>query len=444
LLDRWIPLLRDEDEGHISHDNKPWTYGNNVELLESSESADVIIMRKIRGYVTEEWDALYEADACASLVEVMLLSGKFSALVIDDLLKTVIFPKLKSVVESWIATTNNLSNDRDSLSVTSSIIKSNPASRADLYLHPWLPFLSHELSSLFSCVRKRLLTLVGDEDVEGEEDDDYDDKLLVKIVQSWIVLFDHKSLEQFSTQVSMKLSVIMQTSLKINPANQSLDVISNVLLWSSALLPSIHLKCLFRGEFFPLWYEVLFDWLKNSDASANRDILKWYKGWKSYLCKNEDVALLIQGDFGFALEMMMVCRDRQANHSDLPAKASFRSSYMTLLKTESLQASSSTSSGHNSSSSSQSQPQMNQPRSQFQSSSSSSSASNPSSFKEVVAAVAESRGMEFCIKIGRQHSGRQLYSLGRHTIYFDSDVVHVDRNGMFVPVDLEELCPPTS
>ena len=75
-----------------------------------------------------------------------------------------------------------------------------------------------------------------------------------------------------------KLGALLRDEFQINPRNQQLDPLKNVLAWSGILRQSITGQLLETG-FFPKWLDVLHIWLIQPTANFD-EIGRWYKFWK--------------------------------------------------------------------------------------------------------------------------------------------------------------------
>ena len=137
LLLEWRPLLLDEDEPTGS----PALDLQSTALFDAL--AEQLVVRKIQTCLTNEWD-VQNARPCIALVEglkgiedgVQRRRALISQQALDNLLNTIIFPKLKRAVEEWRP-----------------IARQN---RAGEWLRPWLPHLKSELASLMPSVRRKL------------------------------------------------------------------------------------------------------------------------------------------------------------------------------------------------------------------------------------------------------------------------------------------------
>lgn len=77
---------------------------------------------------------------------------------------------------------------------------------------------------------------------------------------------------------------------------------------------------------------------------------------------------------------------------------------------------------------------------QFCYSDTSTSRSGEVTFKDVVGAYAESSGVAFVPKAGREHEGKQIWLFGKSLCYLDRDVVFTyESENLWRPIGLEDL-----
>lgn len=69
-------------------------------------------------------------------------------------------------------------------------------------------------------------------------------------------------------------------NFEVNPAEQDLAPLEDVLKWKDFFKPSV-LAHLLAAEFFPKWHQILYVWLTSEEPDYD-EIAQWYKGWKEY------------------------------------------------------------------------------------------------------------------------------------------------------------------
>jgi len=368
--------------------------------------ADEVVTTKARTALLGSWD-VFSVEPAVALIEA--LDGLASTRALSELLTVVVLPKLHRAVDAWDPRMFN----------GSQAAVSRAQWRMDLWLHPWLPFLSAELESLLPTVRRKLLAALGPCDCTEPEASSAQREL----IGPWLPVLGAAAAEGVAVHVCGKLAAQVRR-VDVNPADQQLGVLDSALGWAS-VLPRHHMSCLVRGELLPTWHSVLAGWLLRTDSAANADLVRWYKGWKSYLLKRlRALDAPLRAELGFGLDLMAAARrlprgDFEALHGQV---ASRPGSYLALLKAET------------SAPPSAAPPLRQEARRPLP-----LSGSGMASFKDVVAAFAETEGVVFALKATKSE-GRPLYTFGGLTVLLEHDVVHLEETkGQWRPVSLLEL-----
>ena len=75
-----------------------------------------------------------------------------------------------------------------------------------------------------------------------------------------------------------KLGARLREDFRVNPRQQDMKPLDDVLAWEALLRPSIMAQIL-EKEFFPKWLDVLYIWLVQPQASLS-EVSRWYEEWK--------------------------------------------------------------------------------------------------------------------------------------------------------------------
>lgn len=99
-----------------------------------------------------------------------------------------------------------------------------------------------------------------------------------------------------------KLAATLREDFKVNPAQQDIKPLQDVLAWAEIIRPSIFSQLL-ETEFFPKWLSALHQWLVHPEASFE-EVAQWYSSWKRIF--PEDVQRMSGVERGFTrgLELM--------------------------------------------------------------------------------------------------------------------------------------------
>ena len=99
-----------------------------------------------------------------------------------------------------------------------------------------------------------------------------------------------------------KLGSRMRDDFRVNPRQQDMQPLQDVMSWEQLLRPSI-LSQILETEFFPKWLDVLHIWLIQPNPSFE-EVSRWYTFWKSTFSENvQNMPGVAQG-FTRGLQMM--------------------------------------------------------------------------------------------------------------------------------------------
>lgn len=99
-----------------------------------------------------------------------------------------------------------------------------------------------------------------------------------------------------------KLGARLREDFSVNPRQQDMQPLHDVLLWEHLIRPSI-LSQILEAEFFPKWLNILHLWLVSPDPSFE-EVAQWYRTWKDSFTENvQNMAGVTQG-FTRGLQLM--------------------------------------------------------------------------------------------------------------------------------------------
>lgn len=99
-----------------------------------------------------------------------------------------------------------------------------------------------------------------------------------------------------------KLGATLRDDFRINPRNQNMDPLVQVLQWIGILRASI-VGQLFETEFFPKWLDVLHVWLIQPSVSYE-EVAQWYSFWKNTFPEEVQRYPAVEAGFTSGLQMM--------------------------------------------------------------------------------------------------------------------------------------------
>ena len=99
-----------------------------------------------------------------------------------------------------------------------------------------------------------------------------------------------------------KLGSRLREDFRINPRQQDMEPVRDVLAWEKLLRPSI-LSQILEKEFFPKWLDVLYIWLVQPQASLE-EVSRWYTFWKESFSETLQTTPAVSQGFTRGLQLM--------------------------------------------------------------------------------------------------------------------------------------------
>ncbi|KAL4066017.1 GC-rich sequence DNA-binding factor-like protein-domain-containing protein [Scleroderma citrinum] len=206
-----------------------------------------IWLPKVRTCINNEWNP----DEPAPAVKFYETWAPFlPPFVRDNLLDQLILPKVSKAVSDW-----------------------NPK-RTSVALHtlifPWLPHLGLRVEDVFDNARRKLRSSLRSwAPAVG----------VPKDLSVWREVFTKADWDALLLKyIIPKLGSLLREEFRVNPRNQDMEPLKQVLPWSTLIRPSIFSQLL-ETEFFPKWLDILHMWLIQPSVNFG-EVAEWYSFWK--------------------------------------------------------------------------------------------------------------------------------------------------------------------
>ncbi|KAF9006058.1 GC-rich sequence DNA-binding factor-like protein-domain-containing protein [Cyathus striatus] len=168
----------------------------------------------------------------------------------DNLLDQLILPKVQKTIADW-------SPKRCEVSLQSIVF-------------PWLPHVGLRLEDILGDARRKVKSLLKAWNMGDEKPKD---------LLAWKDVFDAVYWDDMMLNyVVPKLAATLRDNFNINPRNQQMEPLEQVLQWSDTIRPSVFSQIL-EKQFFPKWLHVLHFWLTQPKVSFE-EVAQWYSFWK--------------------------------------------------------------------------------------------------------------------------------------------------------------------
>lgn len=288
-LRRLLPILG-------ANDDQP-AYRKSTTLYESMILT--LWLPKIRTVLVNEWN-VYEAKNAVTLLE----SWKqiLPKYIYEQLLEQTIVPKLINAVKEWKPRSNR---------------KHHSQAAPHRWLFEWLPLLSERqrdirnMSGVMGEVRRKLRSAFDHWDLTRGS---------MEGLTHWKNLLQSDLDVILRNHLLPRLAAHLRKTLEINPQEQDLTPLEDVLKWKEFFSAHVMGELLIV-EFFPKWLDVLHIWL-TSDPNYE-EVGEWFSWWKEQVPEGIRDLAPVAGEWQKGLEMMglaLELGDRAAE--ELPAPIS--------------------------------------------------------------------------------------------------------------------------
>lgn len=211
------------------------------------------------------WDVL-EPQPLISVIEAWrpLLPAFISGSVIDRL----VVPKLTTSLQTWDPRKRSHHHRHASLK----------HAQPHTWLFPWLPFLPpyqldpKEPNSITAEVKRKMRHVLDGWDVTVG---------VLPGLSEWQSLLKSEVEQMLVRHLLPRLALHLSTKLEIDPSDQDVTPLEQVLAWQGFFKPDV-LARLLVSEFFPKWLNTLHLWLTSEDASFD-EIGQWLTWWREQI-----------------------------------------------------------------------------------------------------------------------------------------------------------------
>lgn len=214
----------------------------------------------VRSAITNTWD-VHEPTPVLSLLEIW--RPLLPSFILTSLLSQLIPHRLSSALAAW--------------KPRSMVKHRNRSSLPHVWLFPWLAYLEEHHTDpksaigLLADVKRKFKSILATWDLTVGT---------IPGLDSWRSVLDSELSALLVRHLLPRLAAHLSQNLVIDPGDQDLDPLTQVLQWNSFFSLSTTAQLL-AAEFFPKWHHTLHLWLT---ASPNYDeIREWYLWWKAQL-----------------------------------------------------------------------------------------------------------------------------------------------------------------
>ncbi|KLO11034.1 TFP11-domain-containing protein [Schizopora paradoxa] len=230
-----------------------------------------IWLPRVRSFINNEWTP-DEPQQAVKLFEAW--SDVLPTFIQDNVLDQLILPKISATVSAW-----NPKRDKFSLHAV---------------VFPWLPHVGLRMEEFVDAGRRKVKSLLRSwMTSEG----------VPKDLRPWREVFKSADWESMLLKyVIPKLGATLRDDFRVNPRNQDMAPLQQILEWANIIRPSIFGQLL-ETEFFPKWLDVLHIWLIQPSVNFE-EVAQWYAFWKGSI--PEDVRRIPAVEAGFTKGLQLI------------------------------------------------------------------------------------------------------------------------------------------
>ncbi|KAI5999398.1 GC-rich sequence DNA-binding factor-like protein-domain-containing protein [Pisolithus orientalis] len=198
---------------------------------------------KVRTCINNEWSP---ADPTPAVKFYETWASFLPGFVRDNIMDQLILPKISGAIAGWDP--------------------KHPAVSLQTLVLPWLPHLA----------RRKLRSFLRHwTPADG----------VPKDFSIWRDVFEKGDWDAMLLKhVIPKLGSVLREDFRVNPRNQDMSPLAQVLPWSTLIRPSVFSQLL-EAEFFPKWLDILHMWLIQPRVSFE-EVAQWYSFWKATFPEN--------------------------------------------------------------------------------------------------------------------------------------------------------------
>ena len=242
-------------------------------------------LAKMRGVITNEW-VVEDSEPLLRVIEAWkpILPQFVFHRAVDEL----IFGRLSATLHSW--------DPRSS----------RKRKLPHIWLFPWLQHLhsSHTNRSsshgLLAEVRNKLKVALKNWDIT---------KGIMPGLEHWRNPLREELDKVLRNNLLPRLARHLLNSFIVDPSDQDLTALEQVLAWKDHFKPSVMAQLL-AAEFFPKWLDALHQWLSLPEPGARLDeVADWFEFWNRYLPPDINATSTVTQEWQKGLEMMNAAAD---------------------------------------------------------------------------------------------------------------------------------------
>ncbi|KAJ5777799.1 hypothetical protein N7520_001045 [Penicillium odoratum] len=242
-----------------------------------------IWLPRVRSALMNEWD-VYDPAAATSLVEAW--KKIIPPFVLSNILDQLIVPKLSGALKAW--------KPRSS--------RRHPSSQQEgqfpWWLFQWLQYLDErhtnpsQPTGLMSDAKRKFRVVLDSWSLH---------RGLIKGLDLWRGALRSEFDICLRNHLLPRLARHLRENFTVNPQDQDLTVLEDVLRWKEFFQPNV-MGLLLVSDFFPKWHEILYIWLTNDPNYE--EVGTWFSWWREQIPPEVNELTIVEEQWNKGLQTM--------------------------------------------------------------------------------------------------------------------------------------------
>ncbi|CAD6966932.1 unnamed protein product [Tilletia controversa] len=239
-------------------------------------------MPPVRSALNNRWDSSLDPTLPLPLID--MWKPVLPTFIMENLITQLLLPKLSRAVSDWNPPWRRKGGQHTH----------QTAVELHQIVFPWLPLLSDRLDEIMADAKRRVKSMLKSWKVTVP---------MPAQLEEWKQIIEANEWDSMMlTNIVPKLSARLRDDFEVNPGEQDIGPLEDVLAWRNVLRKSV-LSRMLEVEFFTKWLRLLHMWLTQPSIEYE-EVAQWFAYWKSWF--PEDIAELPGIIHGFQKGMTLI------------------------------------------------------------------------------------------------------------------------------------------
>ncbi|KAI9040944.1 putative G-patch domain protein (TFIP11) [Aspergillus affinis] len=240
---------------------------------------------RVRSALLNEWDVFDPTPATSLIVAWKEILPSF---VYANVLDQLVVPKLTSGIKEWKPRSSSRRHPSSS----------QHSSRFPWWLFTWLQYLGErhtdpkQATGLLSDAKRKFRVLLDTWDLS---------RGLVSGIELWRDALGSEFDVCLRNNLLPRLGSHLREDFDVNPQDQDLAALENVLKWKDFFKPNV-MGLLLVAEFFPKWHNILYIWLTNDPNYE--EVGEWFSWWRTQIPAEINDLAIVDDEWKKGLQSM--------------------------------------------------------------------------------------------------------------------------------------------